>query len=54
LGCDLTARHIYVHYQLADERISQLLELAEDLLADVVCSGYQQASRNQHPEKHIV
>lgn len=40
----------FVHYQLGDERIEQLLRLADELLADTACGvracgNYERASR---------
>jgi DNA-binding transcriptional ArsR family regulator len=47
--CDLVRREQqgrYVHYQLADDRIAQLLDLADELLADAAqgisqCENYR-------------
>ncbi|MEI2578095.1 ArsR/SmtB family transcription factor [Scytonema sp. PRP1] len=50
--CDLVVRQQqgrYVYYQLSDERIAQILDLADELLADVA-KGVNSCSRYNHKE----
>jgi ArsR family transcriptional regulator, cadmium/lead-responsive transcriptional repressor len=53
--CGLVAseqRWRYVHYRLSDDRVAQLLQLADELLADVAhgiyqCTGYAAPARDE-------
>jgi DNA-binding transcriptional ArsR family regulator len=48
--CDLVVRHQqgrFVYYQLSDERIAKLLDLADELLADVTL-GVSECSHYDH------
>lgn len=50
--CGLVSRSqkgSYVYYQLSDERVAMLLNLADDLLADVA-KGIYECTRYNHPE----
>ncbi|MER3405802.1 MAG: transcriptional regulator [Chloroflexota bacterium] len=58
LDCGLVTRERqgrYVLYRLSDERVAQLLALAEELLADVakgvyLCTRYSQKSGQEEPD----
>ena len=41
----------YVHYQLSDKRVARLLNLADELLADVAKGVYECTRYNAEPRR---